>query len=290
MNKRIVIICLIVCPLLSWGQSFIYPVLPDSVYGRQDRINYMTEHFWTERAIADTTNFQGPKLLLDYLYLLKQTDERQKCVQSFVSLACKQKNTFGQILYWLDQILYDSSSPHYNENLYSLLMNAVIISDADSVMKMIPRQRMKIISKNQVGNQANDFSFIDKEGRTNSLYKIEVPLLLLVFNNPDCSLCHQTEKNIAQNELLQSLLNSGKLRLLAITPDADYEDWMEHKYPSNWIVGYDGEKVIYSQRLYDIQRLPCLYLLDKDKRVLLKEADYDRLCKYMSGKGLLFER
>ena len=262
----------------------------DSLDGRQDRINYMAKHFWTESTIADTANFQGPKLLLDYLYLLKQTDEQQKCVQSFVSLACRQENTFGLILYWFDNILYDSSSPHYNENLYSSLMNAVIISDADSIMKLIPLKRMEMMKKNQVGKQANNFSFVNKEGHNNSLYKIEAPLLLLVFNNPDCSLCHQTEKSIVQNELVQSWMNSGRLKLLAITPDADYEEWMNHTYPSNWLVGYDKEKVIYEQRLYDIQRLPCLYLLDKDKRVLLKEADYNRLCKYISENNLLFER
>lgn len=290
MKKWTVIIYLIVCPLLSWGQNFIYPVPPDSIGGRQDHINYMAKHFWTESTIADTTYFQSPKLLLDYLYLLKQTDEQQKCVQSFVSLACKQEKTFGLILYWLDNILYDSSSPHYNEKLYSSLMNAVINSDADSVMKLIPRKRMEMMNKNQVGKQAYEFSFVNKEGYTKSLYNIEAPLLLLVFNNPDCSLCHQTEKNIVQNELLQSLLNSSRLKLLAVTPDADYEEWMNHTYPSNWLVGYDKEKVIYEQRLYDIQRLPCLYLLDKDKRVLLKEADYNRLCKYLSENRSLFER
>lgn len=288
MKKWTAIICLIVCPLLTWGQNFIYPVPPDSIDGRQDRINYMAKHFWTESTIADTANFQGPKLLLDYLYLLKQTDEQQKCVQSFVSFACRQENTFGLILYWLDNILYDSSSPHYNENLYSSLMNAVIISDADSIMKLIPLKRMEMMKKNQVGKQANNFSFVNKEGHNNSLYKIEAPLLLLVFNNPDCSLCHQTEKSIVQNELLQSMLDSKKLKLLAITPDADYEEWLYHQYPSNWLVGYDREKVIYEQRLYDIQRLPCLYLLDKDKRVLIKEADYDRLCKYLLENETLF--
>jgi len=289
-KKWTLIICLIVCPLLSWGQNFVYPVPPDSICGRQERINYMVELFWSEKAIADTANFQGPRLLLDYLYLLKQAEEQQRHIQSFVSLACKQERTFGLILYWLDHIFYDSSSPHYNENFYSSLLNAVISSDADSVMKLIPRQRIEMMNKNQVGKQSNDFSFVDKEGFTNSLYKIEAPLLLLVFNNPDCSLCHQTEKSIVQNELLQSLLNRGILKLLAITPDADYEEWMNHPYPSNWLVGYDKEKVIYEQRIYDIQRLPCLYLLDKDKRVLLKEADYDSLCKYLSKNDPLFER
>lgn len=290
MKKWTVIICLIVCPLLSWGQNFIYPVPPDSIGGRQDRINYMAKHFWTESTIADTTYFQSPKLLLDYLYLLKQTDELQKCVQSFVSLACKQEKTFGQILYWLDNILYDSSSPHYNENLYSSMMNAVIISDADSAMKLIPKQRVEIMKKNQVGKQAHDFSFVTKDGDTNCLYKVEAPLLLLVFNNPDCSLCHQTEKSIVQNELLQSLMNCGRLKLLAITPDAEYKDWVDHTYPSNWIIGYDKEKAIYKQRLYDIQRLPCLYLLNKDKQVLLKEADYDRLCIFLSENESMFEK
>lgn len=290
MKKWTAIICLIVCPLLTWGQNFIYPVPPDSIDGRQERINYMAIHFWTENTIADTTYFQSPKLLLDYLYLLKQTEEQQKCVQSFVSLACKQEKTFGLILYWFDNILYDSSSPYYNEKLYSSLMNAVINSDADSVMKLIPKQRVEIMKKNQVGKQAHDFSFVTKEGDTNCLYKVEAPLLLLVFNNPECSLCHQTEKSIVQNELLQSLMNCGRLKLLAIAPDADYEEWMNHAYPSNWLVGYDKGKVIYEQRLYDIQHLPCLYLLDEDKRVLLKEADYDRLCNYLTEKGLLFDR
>lgn len=290
MKKWTFIICLIVCPLLTWGQNFIYPVPPDSINGRQARINYMAEHFWTKSTIADTTYFQSPKLLLDYLYLLKQTDEQKKCVQSFVSLACKQEKTFGLILYWFDNILYDSSSPHYNENLYSSLMNAVIISDADSVMKLIPRKRIEMMNKNQVGKQAIDFSFVNKEGYTKNLHKIDAPLLLLVFNNPDCSLCHQTEKSIVQNELLQSLMNSGRLKLLAVTPDADYEEWMNHAYPSNWLVGYDKEKVIYEQRLYDIQRLPCLYLLDENKRVLLKETDYDRLSKYLSENVSMFER
>lgn len=160
-------------------------------------------------------------------------------------------------------------------------LDAVIISDADSVMKLIPLQRKDIISKNQVDCLANNFSFVDKTGNERDLYGLDAPMLLLIFNNPDCTLCHQTEEIISNTDILQELIKEGKLKILAITPDADYNDWMEHSYPSNWIVGYDKEKVIYNQRLYDIQRLPCLYLLDKDKRVLLKESDYGRFCKYL---------
>lgn len=239
----------------------------------------MADQFWNEQTIADTACFQSPKLLLDYLYLLKQADKEDKYAQDFISLSCKQEKTFGLILFWLDNILYDSSSPHYDEAFYMKFLDAVITSDADSVMKLIPYQRKEIISKNQVGKQANNFSFIDKAGNESDLYSIDAPLLLLIFNNPDCSLCHRTEENIVQNEALQTMVNKGELKILAITPEAEYNDWMEHIYPSNWQIGYDKERAIYDQRLYDIQRLPCIYLLDNEKRVLLKEASYEHLCQ-----------
>ena len=282
MKKWVIIICLIVCPHLAWGQNFAYPQPPDTIRDRQGRINYMEEHFWNEKTIADTTWFQSPTLLLDYLYLLRQADDRDLRIRHFLSLSCRQENTFGWILYWLDNILYDSSSPQYNEALYQELMDAVIASDADSVMKLIPRQRMEIISKNRIGSQANDFTFFDKLGIGRNLYDVQAPLLLLIFNNPDCSLCHQTEGLIVENKELQAMINSGRLKVLAITPDAEIDVWLSHAYPSNWLVGYDKEKAIYNRRLYDIQRLPCIYLLDKEKRVLLKEADYDRLLEFLS--------
>lgn len=276
------------CPLFSWGQSFSYPLPPDTILDRQGRINYMAEHFWNEQTIADTVCFQTPKLLLDYIYLLNQSDKGDKYVRDFVSLSCRQEKSFGLILYWLDNILYDSSSLHYDETLYMKFLDAIIESKADSVMKLIPLQRKEIISKNQVGYPANNFSFVDKAGVKSDLYRIDAPLLLLIFNNPDCSLCHHTAENITQNDVLQTMLNEGKLKILAITPDAEYSDWKEHIYPSNWQVGYDKERAIYDQRLYDIQRLPCLYLLDKDKRVLLKEGDYERLCNYLSETCINF--
>ena len=279
--RWLILLLVLACPNIINAQGFAYPVPPDSIRDRQGRICFMVEHFWNEQTIADTACFQSPKLLLDYLYLLKQTEKTESYVHSFISLACRQEDTFGLILYWLDNVLYDSSSPHYNESLYLKLMDAVVASDADSVMKLIPRQRIEIMSKNQVGRRANNFSFVDKRGRESDLYSIEAPMLLLIFNNPDCSLCRQTEERITQSEELKALLSGRKLKVLAITPDADYNDWLQHTYPPDWLVGYDKENAIYTQRLYDIQRLPCIYLLDKNKRVLLKEADYGRLCNYL---------
>lgn len=266
------------------AQSFKYPTPPDSIQDRQERIAYMANNFWSTETISDTTNFNSPKLMLDYLYLLKQQKDNSESVKSFISLAAKNEITFGPILYWLDNILYDSSSPHYDEALYLKMMSAVVAADVDSVMKLLPAERINILKKNQIGQVANDFSYVDKIGGHHRLHEIDAPLLLLIFNNPDCSFCHQSEELITNDDAIQKLYNTNILKIVAVTPESDYDDWMQHKYPNSWIVGYDKENVIFSQRLYDIQRLPCMYLLDGNKTVLLKEADYERIHKYLSGK------
>ena len=146
-------------------------------------------------------------------------------------------------------------------------------------------ERINMLQKNQMGQKANDFSFEDKAGLQHRLYDIDAPLILLIFNNPDCSLCQQAEELIEGDDVIEKICRTGILRIVAITPDADYDEWMRHQYPDNWIVGYDKEKIIYSQRLYDIQRLPCMYLLGRNKKVLLKEADYERTHKYLSAES-----
>ena len=289
---RRLLLLLLACPCIMMAQTFYYPVPPDSISDRQGRIAYMVSNFWNEQSISDTTNFQSPRLLLDYLYLLKQEDTNglDNNIKSFVSLACKKGKTFGLILYWLDQILYDSSSPHYNEDLYLRLMTEVVSSETDSVMKLIPEERVKMMSKNQIGKPANDFFYIDKKGKRRDLYEVDAPLLLLVFNNPDCSLCHHAEEAMIDNTLIQDMQKRGQLRVLAIAPDAVFKKWKKHKYPSSWLAGIDMEGVIYRNRLYDIQRLPCIYLLDKDKHVLLKEADYGRLSVFLEEHYAAFCR
>ena len=169
-------------------------------------------------------------------------------------------------------------------------MTAVVASEADTLMKLLPKERVKMMGQNQIGKPANDFGYVDGKGTLHRLYDVDAPLLLLVFNNPDCSLCHQAEESMAGNALIRDLLKGERLKVLAITPDADIEDWKKHKYPPSWLTGIDKEGFIYRNRLYDIQRLPCIYLLDKDKQVLLKEADYERVSAYLEEHCTAFSR
>lgn len=289
--KRIVVLAILsinTCLNVAWCQQFRFSIPPDSIVNRQARINYMVENYWTNTNLKDTTNFTKPKILMDYLYLLRQADISisEISIMNFIIEVSQYDETFSLIIYWLDNILYDSTSPQYNEQLYLKFLNVIINSDIDSARKIFPTERIKIMQKNQVDSIATNFCFTDRNDRQSCLYDYDSPLILLFFNNPDCSLCHQAEKEIERNDMIQHLISSNQLLIIAITPDADMNTWLAHKYPDNWIVGIDKEKVIYNQRLYDIQWFPSIYLLDKDKRVLLKEANYNVLAKYIEEHHL----
>lgn len=286
MKRYFVLLMLLVwvIPKTLKAQGFRYPIPSDSILDRHGRVTYMLEHFWDEQNIADTTAFKNPKFMLDYLYLLKQVsdEEKYKYIASFVMSVSNYDEGCGNLFWLLDRLLYDSSSSHYNEDVYRNFLEAFMVTDIDASFKSHIEARLNIVRKNRIGRLANDFSFIDKQGTIHRLYEIDTPLLLLIFNNPDCSLCKQTEDSIDNNNVVKSLLKSDSLKILAITSNVEYNKWIKHAYPKKWILGVDIDERIYTTRLYDIQRLPSIYLLDNDKRVLLKEADYERLDKYLS--------
>lgn len=47
-----------------------------------------------------------------------------------------------------------------------------------------------------------------------------------------------------------------------------------------WINGYDKKTVIKEKNLYDLKAIPTLYLLDKDKKVLLKDVMVGQIEEY----------
>ena len=51
--------------------------------------------------------------------------------------------------------------------------------------------------------------------------------------------------------------------------------------PKEWINGYDKKLVIKEKNLYDLKAIPTLYLLDKDKKVLLKDATVAQIDQYL---------
>ena len=74
--------------------------------------------------------------------------------------------------------------------------------------------------------------------------------------------------------MLSELIKKKKLTILSLYPDEELDEWRKHlsEFPTEWINGYDKSFTIKTKNLYDLKAIPTLYLLDANKKVLLKDA------------------
>lgn len=265
-------------------QSYHYPSIPDSIQEKEARVSYMAKHFWDHADCSDPSLFIQPKLFLDYLYLLHSLpseEERTECIKQSIQPFSSQPVGFNYLLFWLDRYLHNSQSPLYDDTFFLQFINVLLeaVSNEGQINELSYLKEMT--QQNQIDSIAVDFSFVLKDGTKKKLLEVEAPLLLLIFNSPNCSLCHKLENDVSNNLSILHLIADNQLKILSVCPTADYEDWISHNYPQNWICGFDKDMTIITNRLYEIKQFPCIYLLDKDKRVIVKEADYDALVSFL---------
>ena len=73
------------------------------------------------------------------------------------------------------------------------------------------------------------------------------------------------------------------MKVLNIYIDEDLEAWRSYMpiYPDIWYNGFDPDLAIRSEMIYNVRAIPSLYLLDKDKKVIMKDAPEARVFDFL---------
>ena len=73
--------------------------------------------------------------------------------------------------------------------------------------------------------------------------------------------------------------------MINIYIDEDLTEWYKYMpiYPKEWINCYNEDLKIRGENLYDVRAIPSLYLLDSEKRVILKDAPTQILINAVSS-------
>ena len=272
-------------------REFKLPVIPKELTVPQDRANYLIAHYWGSFDFSDTVYTHLPEIteqaFVNYIEILPHAT---KSVSYFsIKDMLSKAETCSPVVYtyFLDhykKYLYDPNSPLRNEEYYIPVLNYVIESDKT---RDTERQRaefdLKLLLKNRVGEKATDIAYTLASGKTERLYDIKGQYTLLCFYNPDCHACEQVTHYMKESELIDRLVKSRILKIVMIYPDKDLDLWKKHQVniPESWINGYDKRTEINNKQLYDLKATPTLYLLDKDKNVLLKDADIVKMEIYI---------
>jgi thioredoxin-related protein len=111
---------------------------------------------------------------------------------------------------------------------------------------------------------------------------------LLFFYDPDCEIYSDIKLAMKRSARLQELVAKGEVKVLTVYSDEDVALWKERlpEMAKEWINAYDKEMKVTLEQRYDLTSISSFYLLDKDKKVLLKDADWGQILQFFENKWL----
>jgi hypothetical protein len=169
----------------------------------------------------------------------------------------------------------DPNSPYRNEDSLINILQTELQSEWYSVSeKDLIQKRLTLALQNRPGSPANDFTFISSTGISKKLYDIKANYLLLYFYNPECGACKEMTAAIRKSSRISQAISSGQLNVLALYTDKDIALWQKYLpvMPKDWLHGRDVDEYLWNNKVYDLKAIPTVYLLDKEKRVMLKDC------------------
>ncbi len=262
---------------------FRLPDVPSTLVAPEARAAYLSAHYWDLYDFADTALVHNPAVteqaFADYLQVLGVATpaEAARSVEILMDKAFSADSAvFAHFAGLAEKYLYDPNSPMRDEELYIPVLQYIDASDRiGDLHKLRPRDQLSMALRNRPGDIAADFTYTTARGRKARMHEVKGEYTLLFFNNPDCEDCRRIKEILIQWPAV-----GRAVTVLAVYPDADLGAWRKTEYPAEWINGYDEGETIRNQRLYDLKAIPCLYLLDRDKRVILKDARIEEVVQY----------
>ena len=257
------------------------PEIPAIMTDPQERADYLAGRWWDRFDFTDTAYIHVPQIteqaFSDYLSILPHVSP-PAILSSMTNVLDKAQVNPQMFAYFkglFEKYLYDPNSPMRNEELYIGVLEHLIDSpNIDELDKVQLKYQLEMISLNRPGTIATDFVYTLATGRQERMHQIKSEFLLIFFNNPGCTSCGEMQKGFEQSPVFKEIIEKGRLKILAMYADEDIASWEEHRIsiPAHWINGYDAFHTLRNEKLYDLRAIPNLYLLDKDKRVIFRDA------------------
>lgn len=311
-TKSKIQVLLLFLMLLSCGQrvsessgvprtrSFPKAVLPAMIQDSQEAVEWMSLHFWDaffakageygcdSAHVAGVSQGELEQQMANFIYILDKVP-MSSAIKAVKELSqkiekCESADTsstvFETFMELGEKYLYDPNSPLRNEDYYRPMAE---MFSRTSFLTKSEKDRYSYIYKkaglNMVGTKAADFRFTDRRGRNHTLYGIEAEYILLFFSNPGCESCMEIISSLKSSSKVTDMISTGRMAVLNIYIDEDLQSWKDYMpvYPKEWYNGFDPDFVLRNNEIYNIRAIPSLYLLDKEKTVLMKDAVPEKL-------------
>jgi thiol-disulfide isomerase/thioredoxin len=262
-----------------------FPAIEVPMYltAQEQRIEYLVSHYWDRFDFADTLYVETEaleKAYGEYAAIMMNYPDKAAARRGIADVMKKAEAYPAMYTYlWdmADKYFYDANSPVRDDEVYMGVLESVIANPAvDDLLKIAPREKLAVVKMNRPGHKANDFTYMSSNGARGTLYGIKADYTMIFFYNLGCPSCKQMREGLLAllNEpSVAESIGSGRLKILSMYPDRNKDEWKKYAgdIPADWINAYDPSEDNAISRLYDLKAIPSLYLLDKDKNVILKD-------------------
>lgn len=262
--------------------TFPLPEVPQMLATPTDRANYLAIHYWDRFDFKDNSLIDRPEIteqgFANFISIMPYVSEKQEAFAVFAKRMAENPKMLAHLLEVSERYLFDNFSPVYEEELYLMLVEKLLKqSQLSLVQKERLRYQQKVAMKNRVGQLAADFGFVLRDGKRMTLKEVKADYVLLYLNDPECEACQKIKSGLEASEVVAQWRKNGRMKVLSVCIEGKTAGWKNLPAPSGWIDACDDNKVLLEQDLYDLRNLPAIYLLDVNKRILLKNATLQRL-------------
>ena len=281
-------------------KAFPLPQVPMVMTGTAEREAFLLAHYWDAYEAPDTLCAADRKVaeqaFVAFATLLERRASEPETVRAAMGSFCGALEQAGtrvrtDLTRLMDECLYNPNSRFYDEALYAVyLEERLAVADKADPLRSAWVFKLDLIRRNAVGSAASDFVYYLPDGRRCSLYTTPIRgrWLLLVFYDPECHSCHDILVGMFADPVLNRALETDRVTVLAVYTEGKPEVWKKYLegMPAKWQIGED-RRSIKDKALYDLKAMPTLYLLDADRKVLLKDAPFDEIRNWLDDGGRL---
>ena len=270
-------------------RGFQLPEVPVMLDTPEARATFVCEHYWDNFDFADTAYIHLPDIteqaIVNFMDLMPRVPKElsEKAMGILYQKAAPHSPMLWHFWETMSRYWKDANSPVRNEEMFIRLCKSVeSVPQVEEVLKQRASFARRLAEKNRVGQSAIDFIYTLASGKQGRMYGLKADYILLFFYNPDCHTCMEIKNAMKQSSRLKEWVSSGKMKVLTLYPDEDVALWRGHlnELSNEWVNGYDKGQVLTHELLYDLSAIPSFYLLDKDKKVLLKDVDWNQVMQF----------
>lgn len=242
--------------------------------GPQRGVKESLEGFWKEYqpttllddvAAAEERFLEWGKLLLE-----ADTVESRQAVDEFVELMTSDEVCYLVWSEWTRMHLYGVWSPLRNNEVFEMLLRKLQDDDrvAPEHKDFVPRL-LNVVTHNQEGQMAQEFSFYDKDERRGELSDFRGQRVLLLLIDTTCPSCLDMMQEVEESRAIMEAAVQGDVSLVAIslgvTPE-ELQPLIVAKEGTPWQFYCSGRGTLESA-YHDTEAAPILLLLSPEGRV-----------------------